>query len=179
MQNFVSNFYLFDMKISIIVAATPNGVIGKNNQLLWKLSADLKNFKQLTSGHSVVMGRKTFDSIGRPLPNRNNIVITHQTDISFPEGVLKVHSLDDALALAKNLPGNDEIFIIGGGQIYAEAIGVANKIYFTLVKANPDGDAFFPAINLNKWCEVSRKTFSEDEKNEFAFDIIEYESIEV
>lgn len=174
MQNFVSIFYLFDMNISIIVAATPEGVIGKNNELLWKLSADLKNFRQLTSGHSVVMGRKTFDSIGHPLPNRHNIVITHQTHIAFPEGVQKAHSLQEALDTAQGFSGNDELFIIGGGQIYTQAMEVADKIYFTLVQTNLEGDAFFPKIDSGKWQEISRKAFLKDEKNEFDFEIIEY-----
>ncbi len=162
------------MNISIIVAATPEGVIGKNNELLWRLSADLKNFRQLTSGHSVIMGRKTFDSIGRPLPNRNNIVISTQTDIVLPEGVLKAYSLNEALLMAQKLSGHEEIFIIGGGQIYAQAIALANKIYFTLVRATLEGDAFFSKIDPNQWIEISRKTYSKDEKNEFDFEMVEY-----
>ena len=159
--------------ISIIVATAENGVIGKDNQLLWKLSADLKQFRMLTSGHSVIMGRKTFESIGRPLPNRTNIVISRQKDLSLPEGILKVNSLETAIETAKNHAGNEEIFIIGGGNIYEQAIKITDKIYLTDVKACLEGDAFFLAIDRKKWKETSRVSFQKDEKNEYDFDFIE------
>lgn len=159
--------------ISIIVATAENGVIGKDNQLLWKLSADLKRFRILTTGHSVIMGRKTFESIGRPLPNRTNIVISRQKDLILPEGVLKVNSLETAIETAKNYAGNEEIFIIGGGNVYEQALKITDKIYLTEVKASIEGDAFFPALNIDEWKEIVRTFYQKDEKNEYDFDFIE------
>jgi len=147
------------MKISMIAAiASKNRAIGKNNELVYHISEDLKRFKKITSGHIVIMGRKTFESIGKVLPNRINIVITRNPNFQA-ENVVVTHSLDEALRLAEftpysvtglanNLPsaeqGNDEVFIIGGGQIYKEAIGKADKLYLTIVEGNPDADTFFP-----------------------------------
>lgn len=159
--------------ISIIVATAENGVIGKDNQLLWKLSADLKQFRILTTGHSVIMGRKTFESIGRPLPNRTNIVVSRQKDLILPEGVLKVNSLEAAIETAKNYSGNEEIFIIGGGNVYEQALKITDKIYLTEVKASIEGDAFFPALNIDEWKEIARILHQKDEKNEYDFDFVE------
>lgn len=159
--------------ISIIVATAENGVIGKDNQLLWKLSADLKQFRILTTGHSVIMGRKTFESIGRPLPNRTNIVISRQKDLILPEGVLKVTSLETAIETAKNYAGNEEIFVIGGGNVYEQALKIIDKIYLTEVKASIEGDAFFPTLNLDEWKEIARVSYLKDEKNEYDFDFVE------
>jgi dihydrofolate reductase len=159
--------------ISIIVATAENGVIGKDNQLLWKLSADLKQFRILTTGHSVIMGRKTFESIGRPLPNRTNIVISRQRNFSLPEGVLQANSLEKAIDLAKNHAGNEEIFIIGGGNVYEQALAITDKIYLTEVKANIEGDAFFPKLSVEDWKEISRVSHQKDEKNEYDFDFVE------
>jgi dihydrofolate reductase len=159
--------------ISIIVATAENGVIGKNNQLLWKLSADLKQFKTLTTGHSVIMGRKTFESIGRPLPNRTNIVISRQTGLTLPDGVLKVNSLETAIETAKNHAGNEEVFIIGGGNIYEQAIKITDKVYLTEVKACIEGDTFFPALDADEWNEIARISHPKDEKNEYDFVFVE------
>lgn len=129
------------MKISMIAAiASGNRALGLNGRLIYHIPEDLKRFKKITSGHPIIMGRKTFESIGIPLPNRKNIVITRDEDY-FAEGVEIVHSLDEALKLAE---GDDEVFIIGGGQIYKEAIGKADKLCLTLVEGNPDADTFFP-----------------------------------
>lgn len=159
--------------ISIIVATAENGVIGKNNQMLWKLSTDFKFFKKLTTGHSVIMGRKTFESIGRPLPNRTNIVISRQKDFILPDGVLKVNSLESAIEIVKNYAGNEEIFIIGGGNVYEQALKITDKIYLTEVKASIEGDAFFPALDTHEWKEISRVSHQKDEKNEYDFDFVE------
>ncbi len=159
--------------ISIIVATAENGVIGKDNQLLWRLSADLKQFRLLTTGHSVIMGRKTFESIGKPLPNRTNIVISRQHDFVFPEGVIQSKNLENAIEIAKNHAGNDEIFIIGGGNVYQQALAITDKIYLTEVKANIEGDAFFPKLNATEWKETSRISHKKDEKNEYDFDFVE------
>ena len=159
--------------ISIIVATAENGVIGKDNLLLWKLSADLKQFRMLTTGHSVIMGRKTFESIGRPLPSRTNIVISRQKDLTLPEGVLKVNSLETAIEIAKNHAGSEEVFIIGGGNVYEQAIKITDKIYLTEVKASIEGDAFFPALDTDEWNEIGRVSHQKDEKNEYDFDFVE------
>ncbi|AFK02580.1 dihydrofolate reductase region [Emticicia oligotrophica DSM 17448] len=158
--------------ISIIVATAENGVIGKDNQMLWKLSTDFKYFKNLTTGHSVIMGRKTFESIGRPLPNRTNIVISRQQDFVLPEGVLKASSLENAIELAKTHVGSEEIFIIGGGNVYEQALKITDKIYLTEVDANIEGDAFFPTLDMSEWTENSRVSHHKDEKNEYDFDFV-------
>lgn len=129
------------MKISLIAAiASENRALGKNNRLIYHIPEDLKRFKEITSGHPIIMGRKTFESIGQPLPNRTNIIITRDLEY-YVEGVEVVHSLDEAL---KEAEGTDEVFIIGGGQIYQEAISKADKLYLTVVEGNPDADTFFP-----------------------------------
>ena len=159
--------------ISIIVATAANGVIGKDNQLLWRLSTDLKQFRILTTGHSIIMGRKTFESIGKPLPNRTNIVISRQSNFDFPKGILKANSLEKAIEMAKEASGNEEIFIIGGGNIYKQAIDITDKIYLTEVKANIEGDTFFPKLNNEDWKEISRISYTKDEKNDYDFDFVE------
>ena len=128
--------------VSIICAMDEERGIGKDNKLLWHVPQDLKRFKELTLGHPVIMGRKTYESIGRPLPGRTNIIVTR--DVSYQAAGCKiVHSIEEAIILAKTLD-QDEIFIIGGAQIYAEAIGKADKLYLTIVKGKYNADAFFP-----------------------------------
>jgi dihydrofolate reductase len=158
------------MTLSIIVAIAQNRAIGKNNQLLWHLPADLKHFKQITSGHTVIMGRKTYDSIGKPLPNRRNIVITRQTLQIF--GCEVVQSLPDALALCNNEP---EVFIIGGARIYEQALPLTHRIYLTEVEQDFEGDAFFPALNLAEWTELTREHHIPDEKNNLPYTFITLE----
>ena len=165
------------MTISIIVAVAENGVIGKNNQLLWRLSADLRQFKNLTTNHIIIMGRKTFESIGKPLPNRTSIVISRQKnykiDCGTPPDCFTANSLENALEIAKDLPKNDEIFIIGGSEIYAQSLKIADKIYLTEVKTKMEGDAFFTKLNAENWQEISRISHAADEKNEYSFDFVE------
>ncbi|WP_435357269.1 dihydrofolate reductase [Emticicia sp. SJ17W-69] len=163
--------------ISIIVAKTSNSVIGKDNQLLWRLSADLKQFRILTTGHAVIMGRKTFESIGKALPNRTNIVISRQKNLDLPIGVFQAESLEKAIEMAKNAEGNEEIFIIGGGNVYQQALDITDKIYLTEVQANMGGDAFFPELDKKKWKEISRVSHNKDEKNEYDFEFVELERI--
>ena len=151
--------------INIIVAASLNNVIGKDNKLLWRQSADLKRFKELTTGKTVVMGRKTYDSIGKPLPNRRNIVISRQ-DIEIG-GCEVVHSLEEALIL------HDEIFILGGGEIYQKSIILANKIFLTLIQTEIEGDTYFPVLG-EEWKEESKEEFLKDEKNQFDYQFINY-----
>src|ERR1700761_4632805 len=130
------------MITSIIVAISENYAIGKNNKLLWHMPSDLRHFKNITTGHTVIMGRKTYDSVGKPLPNRRNIIITRQ-DITI-EGCEVVSSLDAAIALCK---GEDEVFIVGGAEIYRQSMHVTDRIYLTIVHKQFDGDSFFPEIS--------------------------------
>ncbi len=159
--------------ISIIVAVAENGAIGKDNQLLWRLSDDLKQFKALTSGHAVIMGRKTFESIGKPLPNRTNIVITRQGKVFDDASVLVAESIGKAIEIAKEVEGDEEVFIIGGGNIYEQSLALTDKIYLTEVKVTIEGDTFFPELNADEWEEVSRKPFQKNEKNDHDFDVVE------
>lgn len=161
------------MIVSIIVAVAENGVIGKNNRLLWRLRDDMKNFKRLTTGHYILMGRKTFESIGKPLKDRTNIVITRNAAFSFP-GVVTAGSADHALQYAAD-HGQHEVFVIGGAEIYRELLPVTGKIYFTRVKAVPDGDVYFPELDWNEWNIVRKEMFLKSDQNDHDFDILELE----
>lgn len=159
------------MIISLIAAMGTNRVIGINNQLPWHLPADLKHFKQITMAKPIIMGRKTFESIGKPLPGRLNIIVTHNKGFQAP-GCQVVHSLDEALALSKE---HDEVMIIGGAQIFAEALPKANKLYLTIIEHDFPGESFFPEWNNQEWKQVSKQNFSADEQNPFSFYFITYE----
>lgn len=158
--------------LTIIVAAGENDAIGKDNQLIWHLSADLKRFKTLTSGHCIIMGRKTFESFPKPLPNRTHIVISRQANYSVPAGVIVVNNLDDALDAAKD---DSQPFIIGGGEIYKQAMAFANKIELTRVHASFDADTFFPKIDSNIWKETQSSYHPKDENHDYAFTFLSYE----
>jgi len=163
------------MTISIIVAAAENNLIGKNNSLPWHLPADMKYFKEKTMGHCVITGRKNYESIPekfRPLPGRTNIVITRNKQLEY-NSVVIVHSLEDALNVAKDR-NEKEVFIIGGGEVFKEAILLAHKIYLTRIHCHFDGDIFFPSINNDIWIESSRIDFSADEKNKYDYSFLEY-----
>lgn len=155
--------------LSLIAAVGRNGVIGKDNQLLWYLPADLQHFKRLTTGHAIVMGRKTYESIGRPLPNRTNIVVTRQPDFRV-SGCVVVPSLEEAMGGLTN-----DAFVIGGGELYALALPLVDKIYLTEVSASPEGDTFFPTLNLIDWQEISRTHHPADDRHAYAFDFVELE----
>lgn len=155
------------MLISLIVAVSANNVIGKNNQLIWHLPADLKHFKQLTTGHTIIMGRKTYDSIGKPLPNRRNVVISRS--VTQIEGCEVAPSLEDALKLSSE---EKEVFMIGGAEIYRQALPLADRIYLTHVHQNFDGDTFFPETDLQTWQETEREDFLPDEKNKLSYSFI-------
>ena len=150
------------MKITIVAAIASNNVIGKKNSLPWDIPEDLKRFKQLTSGHTILMGRKTFDSIGRPLPNRTNIVMTKDTNYQ-KEGVEIVFDEKEALNLIKEL--NQEVFIIGGSKIYELFEPWASSLMITRVLKDFDGDAFFPDINWNNWQIKSKEDFLDEKSN--------------
>ena len=157
--------------VSIIVAIAQNGTIGDKNSLLWHIKEDMRFFRTTTSGHAVVMGRKTFESLGlRPLPKRTNIVIT-RADRVF-EGALTAHSLEEAIRLAE---GDEEIFIIGGAQIYREALRVADRMYITRVMHDYEGDTSFPDIDLSEWELVAEEKHDRGEEYEYPFAFLTYE----
>ena len=158
------------MIVAIIVAIGENNAIGKNNQLLWHMPNDLKHFKDVTSGRTIIMGRKTFDSVGKPLPKRRNIVVTRQ-DITIP-GCEVVKSIEDGLALCKN---EDEVFIGGGAEIYKLAMHLTDRIYLTIIHKVFDADTFFPEIDHKEWKEVSREDYQPDEKNPLPYSFITLE----
>jgi dihydrofolate reductase len=161
------------LKISIIVAKASNNVIGKDNELVWKLYADLKRFKKLTTGHCIIMGRKTYDSIGRPLPNRTSIVISRNPNFELPVGHFVAKSLEDAVQKAIGT-GQDQVFVIGGAEIYQQSMDIADELIVTEVHAFPNGDAFFPEIDLTRWEKVSEENFLKDESNQYDFDFVVY-----
>lgn len=155
------------MKVSMIAAiASENRAIGKNNKLIYHIHEDLQRFKELTTNHLVIMGRKTFESIGKALPNRINIVITRQPNFSA-ENVVVTHSLDEALRLAELKARDEEVFIIGGGLVYKEAIGKADKLYLTIVEGTPSADTFFPDYSDFKKVVFEELHKSEDFKYKF------------
>ncbi len=158
--------------ITAVVAISSNYAIGKNNQLLWHLPNDLRHFKNITAGGTVIMGRKTFDSVGKPLPKRRNIVITRQ-DIAI-EGCEVVRSIDEAIALCKT---EDEVFIVGGAEIYRQAMPITNRIYLTIVHHSFDADTFFPEIDYKDWKETEREDHERDEKHAFNYSFITLERI--
>jgi dihydrofolate reductase len=155
------------MIVSAIAAAARNNVIGKDNQIPWYLPADLAYFKRATLGHHIIMGRNSFHSIGRPLPKRTNIVITRDPFFTA-SGVLVAHSVEEALGMAFDA-GETEAFIIGGGVIYRESMGLWDRIYLTEVDLTVDGDVFFPEIDPAEWNEISRESHAADEKNEWGY----------
>lgn len=151
--------------ITLIAAAAENNALGKDNQLVWHLPNDFKRFKQITSGHYIIMGRKTFESFPKPLPNRTHIIITRQKNYQY-EGCLVANSIEKAVELA---PKDEEIFIIGGAEIYNQSIDFADKIELTRVHSSFDADAFFPEINPNQWNLIFEEHHQKDEKHNFDF----------
>ena len=158
-------------EITLIVAAGENDAIGKDNQLIWHLSDDLKRFKELTNGHHIIMGRKTFESFPKPLPNRTHVVITRQDNYKVPSGVIVVNNLEDAFDASKS---DKQPFVIGGGEIYKQAMPFADKIELTRVHENFDADTFFPKIDLNIWKETNNSFHAKDEKHQYNFSFITY-----
>ncbi|MDZ4714527.1 MAG: dihydrofolate reductase [Cytophagales bacterium] len=164
------------MIISLIAALTKNRVIGKNNDLPWHLPDDMKHFMQTTKEHHVLMGRKNLDSIPekfRPLPNRINIVLSRQRELKAP-GCVVVHTLTEGVDFARQA-GEQELFIIGGSDIYQLAMPQAHRLYLTEIDATLQGDTFFPEFDMLKWKEVSRKHHPTDDRHAFAFDLVIYE----
>mgnify|MGYP006079603297 FL=1 len=159
--------------VTLIAAASENNIIGKDNKLIWRLSDDLKHFKELTKGHFVIMGRKTFESMPKALPNRTNVIITRKTDYKA-ENAIVVNSLEKALKVAEN---DNQPFIIGGGEIYKLSMEIADRIELTRVHTSIEGDTSFPEINLEKWQEVKNEKRLKDEKNEYDFSFLRYDKI--
>lgn len=158
-------------ELTIIVAAAENNAIGKDNKLIWHLSNDLKRFKALTNGHHIIMGRKTFESFPKPLPNRTHVVITRQTDYKAPDGIIIVNSLEKAIEVSKN---DSQPFVIGGGEIYKQAMAIADKIEITRVHETFDADAFFPEIDSKIWKETANEFHQKDENHDYEFSFLTY-----
>ncbi len=158
--------------IKILVAFDENRVIGKNNELIWHLPADLKRFKALTTGHVIIMGRKTFDSIGKPLPNRTTIVISRTIGLQI-EGVICTTSIEEAILKAKSL-SREDIFIVGGAEIYALSLTVADQILVTQLHDIFEGDAFFPEIPASEWEVTEKERGVTDEKNTYQYSYLTY-----
>ena len=165
------------MKISLISAVAENGVIGRNNDMPWYLPDDFAFFKRKTSHHPIIMGRKSLEALGKPLPNRTNIVITRNPDFSAA-GVTVVHTLEEAVDKAKKADRpTDEIFVIGGAEIYTMALPIATTLYLTEIHQAYEGDTYFPTFDKTEWHEVSRRPHPADERHAVAFDFVEYERV--
>ena len=158
------------MTLSLIVAVSENGVIGRSGDLPWRLSADLRRFKRLTMGHAILMGRKTYESIGRPLPGRTSVIMTRDASYTA-SGCRIVSSLEQALAIGAD---GDELFVIGGQQIYALALPHADRLYWTQVHSVVEGDTFFPEMDWSAWQLIEDERHSADEKNEFDYSFRRY-----
>jgi dihydrofolate reductase len=162
------------MKLAFVVAVARNGVIGRNNALPWHLPEDMKFFKRVTMGKPVLMGRRTWESIGRPLPGRSNIVITHQEDYEA-EGIKVVNSLQEARTLAEHIAeidGVEEAAIIGGAFIFAEALPITDRMYYTEVHADVEGDVYFPEFDRDEWKEVERQDFKAQGPNPYDYSFV-------
>jgi dihydrofolate reductase len=160
---------MIDNRITLVAALGTNRVIGVNNQLPWRLPADLKLFKTLTTGKTIIMGRKTFDSIGRPLPKRRNVILSRS---GFKQGDLEVFtSIDQALDA---LPADDEIMVIGGGEIYRQCVPKASRLALSVVHTSIEGDAWFPVINSRQWRLFESRSFKADSSNQFDFTFMDF-----
>jgi dihydrofolate reductase len=161
------------LKVSIVVAKGENNVIGKENGLPWHLPSDLRHFKKTTSGHHVIMGRKTFESLGKPLPGRTHIVVTRDNSYHVPQGHYVVNDIMEGINIGKS-KGLEKLYILGGAEIYKLSLPHADEMVITEVKGTPEGDTFFPEVDMNKWEEVSREPVEKDDKNEYAHDFVVY-----
>ncbi len=159
--------------VTIIAAVAENNALGKNNELIWHLPADLKRFKKVTNGHYIIMGRKTFESLGKPLPNRTTVIITRNTDYQA-EGCIVVNSLEEALIKAA---AEDNVYILGGAEIYRQAIEIADVLDLTILHHSFEADAFFPKIDTSIWKETKREDFIADEKNAYDYSFVTYKRV--
>lgn len=161
--------------LSVIVAKSINNVIGINNELPWRISEDLKRFKRLTTGHNIIMGRKTFESLGGVLPNRKHIVLTHDENYSVDYDSVKIiHSVDD---IKEYIDSEEENFVIGGGKIYQLLLPYVKKLYITQINEEINGDTFFPEIDMNEWKTVFKTKGVRNEMNDYDYEFINYEKI--
>ncbi len=161
------------MNITLIAAMAKNRVIGKDNQLIWHFPNDLKHFKTLTSGHHIIMGRKTFESVGKPLPKRTNIIITRQEGYSV-EGCLVAHSIEEALSLVKN---DEQPFIVGGAEVYKQALEVAQTIELTLIHSDYEGDSYFPEFDSSEWKLARGEKKEADAKHIHPYEFLTYKKL--
>lgn len=161
------------MKISIIAALTTDGVIGWNGKMPWKMETDLRRFRELTKDNYVVMGRRTFESIGKPLPNRTNIVVTRNPSYAY-DGVIVVPSVDDAISMAFN-DKQDEVFIIGGTEIFRLGLKYATHMYLTRIHAYTFGDTYFPPVNWDEWICTEQRSYPPDQQNDYPFTFETYQ----
>ncbi len=159
------------MNLSLIVAFDKNRLIGSNNQLPWRLPADLKYFKSLTMGHHLSMGRKTYDSIGKALPGRISVVVTRQKNLSLPDCIV-VNSLDEAIEICKK---ENEVFVIGGAELFYATLKIASRLYITEIDHTFEGDTWFPEIDAMTWSETSRESHPADEKNLWPYTFVIYD----
>lgn len=157
--------------VSAIVAAAENNAIGKDNQLLWHLPNDLRFFKRTTTGHTIIMGRKTYESVGKPLPNRRNIIVTRQTEYAA-EGAEVVHSL---MAALERCAGEEEVFVVGGAEIYQQALPILNRIYLTRVHVALPGDSFFPELDEQAWRLMAKDSHPADDRHAYGYTFEVYE----
>jgi dihydrofolate reductase len=175
------------MILSIIAGIGKNNELGLENKLLWNLPRDMKHFRKTTSGHPVIIGQKTFESIGRPLPNRRNIILTRNTEYK-KEGIEVAHSIEETLELARTSPqpaplkgegenSEKEVFVIGGAQIYKQMIDRADRLYITHVDKEFTADTFFPTIDMSVWKEISKEHFDVDDTNNLPMDFVVYEKL--
>ncbi len=159
--------------ITLIAAIGKNNELGKDNDLIWHLPNDLKRFKKVTAGHHVIMGRKTYESLGRPLPNRTNIIITRNSNYKA-DGCVVVHSLKEAIAAAQE---DENPYILGGAEIYNQAIAIADYLDITHVDASLDADAFFPEIDENLWVTIAREDHQKDERHQYNYSFVTYKKV--
>ncbi|WP_075352317.1 dihydrofolate reductase [Algoriphagus marinus] len=165
------------MKISLIAALAKNNVIGKENELVWRLPVDFKRFKSITSGHYILMGRKTFESLGNPLPNRTHLIVTRNKNYTVPEGHYVFQTVEEAFIFASKLQ-IDTLYVIGGGEIYSQTIDLADELLLTEVDVSPEGDTFFPQFNREEWKETFREFHPKDDRHQYSFSFVNYERIQ-
>jgi dihydrofolate reductase len=165
------------MKISLIAALAKNNVIGKENDLIWRLPVDFKRFKSITSGHYILMGRKTFESLGNPLPNRTHLIVTRNINYPAPEGHYVFQTVEEAFIFASKLQ-IDTLYVIGGGEIYNQTINLADELLLTEVDVSPEGDTYFPEFSKEEWRETFREFHPKDEKHQYSFSFVNYERIQ-
>lgn len=158
------------MELAIVVAVAENNVIGKNNKLIWHMPQDLKHFKSITIGFPIIMGRKTYESIGKPLPGRTSIIVTHQSDYQA-NGCIIVGSIQNAITQAK-MQNKEKAFVIGGAEIYRQAKDVCDTIFLTRIRHSFEGDTFFPEIDPEMWIETVKESYPADDKNPYPFDFV-------